>query len=152
MSTCKRNKYIFSNNKAVFHRFWMRERELKIEQTQFLSSVFLCSECKSGKICSICGNLFLQIAGKTAKITKIKTPKTLEPNSRFSLCPGLRFFPLSHACDKLITPFLKPCHVVETQHYLFIFFINRFAQDCKDTVHNAHEDFSQERTNMMLQD
>ena len=61
------------------------------------------------------------------------------------------FFPLSHACDKLITPFLKPSHVVETRHYLFIFFINRFAQDCKDTVNNAHENFSQERTNMMLQ-
>ena len=62
------------------------------------------------------------------------------------------FFSLSHVCDKLITPFLKLSHVVETQHYLFIFFINRFAQDCKDTVNNAHENFAQERTNMMLQD
>ena len=70
---------------------------------------------------------------------------------RFNSCWELRFFSLSHACDKLITPFLKLSHVVETQHYLFIFFINRFAQDCKDTVNNAHENFSQERTNMKLQ-
>ena len=88
----------------------------------------------------------LQISRKTAKITKISCHMVGSISVEDS-----NAFPLSHACDKLITPFLKLSHVVETQHYLFIFFINRFAQDCKDTVNNAHENFSQERTNMMLQ-
>ena len=92
------------------------------------------------------GNLFLWIAGKTAKIAKISCHMV------GSIPVGNSdFFSLSHACDKLITPFLKLSRVVETQHYLFIFFIDRFAQDCKDTVNNSHENFSQERTNMMLQ-
>ena len=52
-----------------------------IEQTRFLSTVFLCSEFKLENIYSgvnfcgkmfavifICGNLFLRIAGKIAKI------------------------------------------------------------------------------------
>ena len=64
-----------------------------IEQTRFLSTVFLCSEftlkniysavniCR--KMCavtSICGNLFLWIAGKTAKIAKIRTRKNFVPH------------------------------------------------------------------------
>ena len=32
----------------------------------------------------ICGNLFLQIAGKSAKITKIRTCKNFVPNGRAS--------------------------------------------------------------------
>ena len=43
-----------------------------IEQTRFLSTVFLCSEFKLEHIYAgvifVCGNLFLQIVGKIAKL------------------------------------------------------------------------------------
>ena len=66
-----------------------------IERTRFRSTVFLCSEFKfeniyfgvnfCGKMSAvifICGNLFLRIAGKTAKIAKIRTLKNFVPHSR----------------------------------------------------------------------
>ena len=99
----------------------MNDVQLVIKQTQFLSTVFLCSEFKSEKIILllskflqekkfavifICGNLFLQIAGKTAKITKIKTHETLVPHSRFYFCRGLRVF--------FLCPMLVPSTVDHT--------------------------------------
>ena len=64
-----------------------------IEQTRFLSTVFLGSEFKLETIYSgvnfcgknvsvifICGNLFLRIARKTAKIAKIRTRKNFVPH------------------------------------------------------------------------
>ena len=56
-----------------------------IEQTRFLSTVFLGSEFKLENIYSgenfcgknVCGNLFLRIARKAAKIPKIRTPQNL---------------------------------------------------------------------------
>ena len=70
-----------------------------IEQTRFRSTVFLCREFKLENIYSevdfygksicaivfICGNLFLRIAGKTAKIAKIKTPQTIRA-TRYIIC------------------------------------------------------------------
>ena len=53
-----------------------------IEQTRFLSTVFLCSEFKLGDIYSgvnFCGNLFLQIV---EKIAKNRTGKNLVPHGR----------------------------------------------------------------------
>ena len=69
-----------------------------IEQTRFLSTVFLCSEFKleyiysgvnflAGKMFAvifICGDLFLRIAGKSAKIAKIRTRKNFVPHGRLS--------------------------------------------------------------------
>ena len=57
-------KYIFSNNKPVFCCFW----QVVIEQTRFLSTVFLCSEFKLENIYSgvnfcrknVCGNFYLR--------------------------------------------------------------------------------------------
>ena len=62
-------------------------------QTRFLSTLFLCSEFKLENIYSgvnfcgkmfavifICGNLFVRIAGKTAKITKIRNRKNFVPH------------------------------------------------------------------------
>ena len=53
-----------------------------IEQTRFLSTVFLCSEFKLENIYSgvifICGNLFLRIAEETAKL---RTRKNFVPYS-----------------------------------------------------------------------
>ena len=57
-------KYIFSNNKPVFCCFW----QAVIEQTRFLSTVFLCSEFKLENIYSgvnfcrknVCGNFYLR--------------------------------------------------------------------------------------------
>ena len=75
------------NQKLIVPRFVSeRKRQVVIEQTRFLSTVFLCSEFKLenislwGKflrkkmfeVIFICGNLFLRIAGK---IAKIKTPQ-----------------------------------------------------------------------------
>ena len=67
-----------------------RTRQVVIEQTQFLSIPFLCSEFKLENIYSgvnfcqknvyrnfICGNLFWQIAGK---IAKIRTHKNFVPH------------------------------------------------------------------------
>ena len=59
-----------------------------IEQTRFLSTVFLGSEFKLENIYSgvnfcgknVCGNLFLRIARKTAKIPKIRTRKNFVPH------------------------------------------------------------------------
>ena len=69
------------------------KRQVVIEQTRFLSTVFLCSEFKleyiysgvnfCGKnVCGIfiCGNLFLHFAGKSAKIAKIRTRKNFVPH------------------------------------------------------------------------
>ena len=69
-----------------------------IEQTRFLSTVFLSSEFKLENIYSgvnfcgkmfavifICGNLFLRIAGKTAKIAKIRSRKNFP---QFPLSPS----------------------------------------------------------------
>ena len=68
-----------------------QKRQVVIEQTGFLSSVFLCSEFKLENIYSgvnfcgkmfvvifICGNLFLLLAGK---ITKIRTRKNFMPHN-----------------------------------------------------------------------
>ena len=60
-----------------------------IEQTRFLSTVFLGSEFKSENIYSgenfcgknVCANLFLRIARKTVKIAKIRTRKNFVPHS-----------------------------------------------------------------------
>ena len=67
-----------------------RKRQVLIEQTQFLSTVFLCGEFKLenifsgvhflGKILAvifICGNLFLWITEKTPKLQKLETLKIL---------------------------------------------------------------------------
>ena len=59
-----------------------------IEQTRFLSTVFLGSEFKLENIyfgenfCgkNVCGNLFLRIARKTAKSRKIRTRKNFVPH------------------------------------------------------------------------
>ena len=84
LSTCNRNTCFQTIN--INQYFVVSERKMKvvIEQTRFPStvfSVFLRSEFKLGNIYSgvnfpgkmfavifICGNLFLRIAGKTAKI------------------------------------------------------------------------------------
>ena len=69
-----------------------------IEQTRFLSTVFLCSEFKLEYIYSgvnfcrknVCGNfylreqLFLRISGKSAKIAKIRTRKNFVPYGRLT--------------------------------------------------------------------
>ena len=76
-STCNRNTYFQTINQYfVVYRFvseW--KRQVVIEQTRFLSTVFLCSEFKLENIYSgvnfcgknVCGNLFLRISGKIAK-------------------------------------------------------------------------------------
>jgi len=75
----------------VFSFVSERKRQVVIEQTRFLSTVFLCSEFKLenislwGKflqkkmfaVIFICGNLFLRIAGK---IAKIRTRKNFAPH------------------------------------------------------------------------
>ena len=71
-----------------------RKRQVLIEQTQFLSTVFLCGEFKLENIYSgvhffgknlavifICGNLFLQITEKNAKIAKIRNPPNFVKHS-----------------------------------------------------------------------
>ena len=67
-----------------------------IEQTRFLSTVFLCSEFKLENIYSgvnfcgknVCGNFYLReliftIAGKTAKNAKIRTRKNFVPHGKY---------------------------------------------------------------------
>ena len=59
-----------------------------IEQTRFLSTVFLCSEFKLENIYSgvnFCGKNVCGIAGKTAKIAKIRTRKNFP---QFPLSPS----------------------------------------------------------------
>ena len=61
-----------------------------IEQTRILSTVFLCSNLRLENIYSgvnFCGknvgrNLFLWIAGKIAKLAKIRSNKNVTPQSR----------------------------------------------------------------------
>ena len=89
--TCNRNTYFQVINQYFVVSEW--KRQVVIEQTRFLSTVFLCSEftlkniysavniCrKMWPVTSICGNLFLWIAGKTAKIAKIRTRKNFLPH------------------------------------------------------------------------
>ena len=65
-----------------------------IEQTRFLSTVFLCSEFNfleniySGvnfcwEVIFICGNLFLRIAGIKGKNAKIRTHKNFLPHGGY---------------------------------------------------------------------
>ena len=54
-----------------------RKRQLVIEQTPLLSTVFLCSEFKIEFF--ICRSLFLRMAGK---IAKIRTRKNFVPHGR----------------------------------------------------------------------
>ena len=68
-----------------------------IEQTRFLSTVFLGSEFKlekiAGKMSAVifsCGNLLLRIAGKTAKIAKIRTRKNFLPHGSHNAAQGTR--------------------------------------------------------------
>ena len=73
-------KYIFSNNKPVFCCFW----QVVIEQTRFVSTVFLCSEFKLETIYSgvnfcrknVCGNFYLR---GTYSCGSLKKPQKLEP-------------------------------------------------------------------------
>ena len=80
------------NQKLIVFRFVSeRKRQVVIEQTRFLSIVFLCSEFKLENISLwgiflrkkmfavifICGNLFLRIAGKVAKL---RTRKNFAPH------------------------------------------------------------------------
>ena len=69
-----------------------------IEQTRFLSTVFLGSEFKLENIYSgvnfceknVCGNLLLCIAGKTAKIAKIRTRQKFLPHGSHNETQGTR--------------------------------------------------------------
>ena len=75
LSTC-----IFSNNKPVFCCFW----QVVIEQTRFVSTVYLCSELKLETIYSgvnfcrknVCGNFYLR---GTYSCGSLKKPQKLEP-------------------------------------------------------------------------
>ena len=90
LSTCNRNTYFQTINQYfVVYRFvseW--KRQVVIEQTRFLSTVFLCSEFKLENIYSglnfcgknVCRNLFLRIA---EKITKIRTRKNFVPHDTY---------------------------------------------------------------------
>ena len=87
-----------------------------IEQIRFLSTVFLCSEFKLAntysalKFCEkmfavsfICGNLFLLIAGK---IAKVRTRKKVVPYGRY-LKVVCKIWPLRQDSDHTITNLSK---------------------------------------------
>ena len=95
LSMCNRNRttacvpYVKSVIHCTLSCFWMKEASKSvIEQTQFLSTVFLCSEFKLENIYSglnfcgknVCRNLFLRIA---EKITKIRTRKNFVPHDTY---------------------------------------------------------------------
>ena len=95
LSMCNRNIYFQTIEQYfVVHRFVPeRKRQVVIEQTRFLSTVFLCSEFKLENIYSgvnscvknVCGNfylreLFLWVAGN---IAKIRTRKNFVPHGMY---------------------------------------------------------------------
>ena len=95
LSMCNRNIYFQTiEQHFVVHSFGPeRKRQVVIEQTRFLSTVFLCSEFKLENIYSgvnscvknVCGNfylreLFLWVAGN---IAKIRTRKNFVPHGMY---------------------------------------------------------------------
>ena len=87
-----------------------------IEQTRFLSTVFLCSEFKLENIYSgvnfcgknVCGNFYLRelILRITAKIAKIRTRKNFVPHGTWQLkivVTALLLTPLSLQMPKYLT-------------------------------------------------
>ena len=110
------------NQKLIVFRFVSeRKRQVVIEQTRFLSTVFLCSEFKLenislwGKflrkkmfaVIFMCGNLFLRIAGKIAKI--IRTRKNFAPH-------GIHCRPSKLINQDFLLPFKKSITTKSLRH------------------------------------
>ena len=92
LSTCNGNTYFQTRNQ--YFVVSERKRQVVIEQTRFLSTVFLCSEFKLENIYSgvnfagkmflvtfICGNLFSRIfCWKNSENAKMRTRKNFVPH------------------------------------------------------------------------